>query len=103
MKFVAGTQYVLNEVFGLEADALLCTPDEKEGKLLMKEIEIGGNFGRYDKRNKVKDETFVHRALRRFERRWRMVRFDPLGTIIMPFSRMSLEVWMRSVRRKYGV
>ena len=103
MKYVAGTQYVLNVVFGLEADALLCAPDEKEGKLLMKEIEIGGNFGRYDKRNNVKDETFVHRALRRFERRWRMVRFDPLGTIIMPFSRMSLEVWMRIVRRKYGV
>lgn len=103
MKFVAGTQYVLNVVFGLEADALLCAPDEKEGQLLMKEIEIGGNFGQYDKRNIVKDETFVHRALRRFERRWRMVRFDPLGTIIMPFSRMSLEIWMRSVRRKYGV
>ena len=103
MKYVAGTQYVLNVVFGLEADALLCAPDEKEGLLLMKEIVTGGNFGQYDKRNNVKDETFVHRALRRFERRWRMVRFDPLGTIIMPFSRMSLEVWMRIVRRKYGV
>ena len=90
-------------VFGLEADALLCAPDEKEGQLLMKEIEIGGNFGQYDKRNIVKDETFVHRAMRRLSRRWRMVRFDPLGTILMPFSRRSLEIWMRSVRRKYGV
>lgn len=103
MKFVAGTQYVLNEVFGLEVDALLCAPDEKEGQLLLKEIETGGNFGQYDKRNNVKDETFAHRALRRFERRWRMVRFDPLGTILMPFSRLRLEIWMRRVRRKYGV
>ena len=103
MKFVAGTQYIVHEVFGLSEDALLCAPDTKEGQLLLREIEIGGNFGQYDKRNKVKEESFVHRALRRFERRWRMVRFDPLGTIIMPFSRLSLEIWMRCVRRKYSV
>lgn len=103
MKFVAGTQYIAHEVFGLGEDALLCAPDMKEGLLLLREIEIGGNFGQYDKRNNVKDESFVHKALRRFERRWRMVRFDPLGTIIMPFSRLRLEIWMRRVRRKYGV
>lgn len=103
MKFVAGTQYIVHEVFGLSEDALLCAPDTKEGQLLLREIEIGGNFGQYDKRNNVKEESFVHRALRRFERRWRMVRFDPLGTIIMPFSRLSLEIWMRCVRRKYSV
>ena len=103
MKFVAGTQYVLYVVFGLETDTLLCTPDLKEGQLLLREIEIGGNFGQYDKRNNVKEESFVHRALRRFERMWRMVRFDTLGTIIMPFSRLSLEIWMRCVRRKYSV
>ena len=103
MKFVAGTQYILHEDFGLSEDALLCAPDTKEGQLLLREIEIGGNFGQYDKRNNVKEESFVHRALRRFERRWRMVRFDPLGTIIMPFSRLSLEIWMRCVRRKYSV
>lgn len=103
MKFVAGTQYVLYVVFSLETDTLLCTPDLKEGRLLMKEIETGGNFGQYDKRNIVKDETFAHRALRRLSRRWRMVRFDPLGTIIMPFSRLRLEIWIRHVRRKYGV
>ena len=103
MKYVAGTQYVLNEVFGLEADALLCAPDLKEGRLLMKEIETGGKFGQYDMRNIVKDETFVHRALRRLTHRWRMVRFDPLGTILMPLARIRLEIWMRTVRRKYGV
>ena len=103
MKFVAGTQYIVHEVFGLSEDAFLCAPDMKEGLLLLRDIEIGGNFGQYDKRNNVKDESFVHKALRRFERRWRMVRFDPFGTIIMPFSRLRLEIWMRRVRRKYGV
>ena len=103
MKFVAGTQYVLHEVFAMEIDYLIYSPDEKEGRLLLKEIETGGNFGQYDVRNNVKDESFFHRALRRFERRWHMVRFDPLGTILMPFNRARLEVWMRTVRRKYRV
>lgn len=103
LKFVAGTQYVLEDVFGMKEDSLLCTPDTKEGRQLLEEIEKGGNFGQYDKENWVKNETFVHRALRRYKRKWRMVRFDPLGTVLMPFSRVYLEIWMRNVRRKYGV
>ena len=103
MKFVAGTQYVLQSVFGMDERFLLCLPDKKEGLLLLVEMERGGNFGQYDERNRVSGESFVHRALRRFERRWRMVRFDPWGTILMPFSRVWLEMWMRMVRRKYGV
>ena len=103
MKFVAGTQYVLHGGFAMEIDHLIYSPDEKEGRLLLKEIETGGNFGQYDVRNNVKDESFFHRALHRFERRWHMVRFDPLGTILMPFTRARLEVWMRTVRKKYRV
>lgn len=103
MTFVGGTQYVLVRVFEMDRDLLLCAPDEKEGLLLLEEMEAGGNFGQYDKRNIIKGESFAHRALRRFERRWRMVRFDPLGTVLMPLARIRLEIWMRTVRRKYGV
>ncbi|MDD5891458.1 MAG: nucleotidyltransferase family protein [Bacteroidales bacterium] len=101
MKFVAGTQYVVHLVFCMGKETLLCAPDAKEGQLLLKEIEIGGNFGQFDKRNNVNNESFVHKFWRRYERRWRMVRFDPWGTILMPFSRIGLETWMRTVRRKY--
>ena len=87
----------------MEIDYRIYSPDEKEGRLFLSEMETGGNFGQYNVRNNVKDESFVHRALRRFERRWRMLRFDPLGTILMPFTRTGLEVWMRTVRRKYRV
>ena len=103
MKFVAGTQYVLLRVFVLDNDALLCVPDKKEGQLLWDEMVNGGNFGQYDRRNLVKNESYLHRAWRRWSRRWRMVRFDALGTILMPYSRIRLEVWMRTVRRKYRV
>ena len=36
-------------------------------------------------------------------RKFRMFRFDPLGTLLMPLSRLKLELWMRRVRMKYNV
>lgn len=103
LKFVAATQWVLREVFGMSEGVLLCAPDAREGWKLLDEIMIGGNFGHHDKRNYVKGESFVRRFMRRWGRKFRMFRFDPLGTLIMPFSRLQLEFWMRRVRRKYNV
>lgn len=49
-KFTGAMMYVLQTVFALEPEYLLCTPDERKGKLLLKEVLEGGNFGFYDKR-----------------------------------------------------
>ena len=103
LKYVAATQWVLQLVFGMPEGNLICAPDAKEGRKLLDEIMIGGNFGHHDKRNYVKGETFVRRFLRRWGRKFRMFRFDALGTLIMPLSRLQLEFWMRRVRRKYNV
>lgn len=103
IRFVAATQWVLTEVFLMPTDKCLCEPNEKEGKKILEEILIGGNFGHHDERNHVKNETFMQRFFRRWGRKFRMFRFDPLGTILMPFSRIKLEIWMRKVRSQYGV
>lgn len=103
LRFVAATQWVLHEVFGMSEGVLLCSPDEKEGRKLLNEIMIGGNFGHHDERNHVAGESFIHRFLRRWGRKFRMFRFNPLGTLIMPLTRLKLEFWMRSIRRKYNV
>lgn len=115
MRFVAATQWVLKTVFAGNANTstssaqtdddnwLLCTPDECEGRKLLDEIMIGGNFGHHDERNHVEGESFFGRFFRRWGRKFRMFRFDPLGTLLMPFSRIKLEIWMRKVRRRYGV
>lgn len=103
MKFVAATQWVLGEVFQLPRELMLCEPDADEGQQLLDEIMIGGNFGHHDERNHVEGESFFGRFFRRWGRKFRMFRFDPLGTILMPFSRIKLEIRMRKVRKQYKV
>ena len=103
LRFVAAAQWVLQEVLGMSESVLLCAPDAKEGRKLLDEIMIGGNFGHHDERNHVAGESLVRRFLRRWGRKFRMFRFDPLGTLLMPLSRLKLELWMRRVRRKYNV
>lgn len=69
--FAGAVMYVLQTVFALEPEYLICTPNERKGRLLLEEILEGGNFGHYDRRgdkrnliNKVKKRA--HRFLRIF-------------------------------------
>ena len=52
LKFTGAIMYILHRVFGLDQDYLLCSPNISEGSFLLEEINRGGNFGRYDERNK---------------------------------------------------
>ena len=85
------------------AEWMIAEPDEKEGRKLLDSIMEGGNFGHYDQRNNAAGETAAHRLWRRIERKMRLFRYDPMGTLQFPIERVKLELWMRKVRREYGV
>lgn len=48
-KFTAAVMYVEQQMFGLEYEFLLSSPNEKLGKRLLADIESFGNFGLYNK------------------------------------------------------
>ena len=103
MRFVAGTQWVLREVFLLPNEELLCEPDEKEGRLMLADVMEGGNFGHYSTKNRVKGESTMKRMWRRFGQSVRMIRFDLLGTVCAPWYRIRIELWRKSIGKKYNV
>ena len=72
LKFVGATMWVMQVVFGLEEEYLLCAPDEKAGRFLLNEILLAGNFGKYDARidRRHHDELFprVYQSVKRIVR-----------------------------------
>lgn len=49
-RFAKALIWSLGYVFGLEREAMLWIPEEKDGMLLLHEVMMGGNFGRLDER-----------------------------------------------------
>jgi len=64
-KFAEAVMWVVGEVFGLERDLMLVEPNEKEGRFLLDEIMMAGNFGKYDERIDLSNNSFFNRLTRR--------------------------------------
>lgn len=63
-KFAGAVTYVLQQVFGLERQYWIVEPNEKEGRFLLKEIMLAGNFGKTDRR------IYLHKNAPKIERRF---------------------------------
>lgn len=81
----AGIMWVLEKVFELQPEQMLCPPDEKFGSRLYKSTFNGGNFGRSSLGN-TKGVFWLKRWFykRMYALQW--IRFDPLNTIFGEIS-----------------
>lgn len=48
--FASALMWVLGEVFSLERSSMLWEPNEENGRFLLNEVVLSGNFGNYDER-----------------------------------------------------
>lgn len=101
--FSRALMFVLKEVFGLEDRYLITKPDKALGDVLLQEIIEGGNFGHSAKENQVYNEGFMHRMMRRVQRRARLLRYNALGTLCAPIYKISFLMWKRKVIQKYNL
>lgn len=102
--FASALMFVLQDMFDMSNDELLCAASEKHGTFLLDEMMAAGNFGHYDERMKTlevrkgKLSYQLQKAQRRFKRNLRFLTSYPEEVICEPFARVYHFVW-----RKFGL
>lgn len=86
-KFAGAVMWVLQTVFALPNEYLLCEPNEKEGRHLLEEVMIAGNFGKQDQRvSASSNESRIGSLIRRHAQTSRFLRSYPGEAIFeLPF------------------
>lgn len=103
-RFASALMFVLQDMFDMSNDELLCAASEKHGTFLLDEMMAAGNFGHYDERMKTlevkkgKLSYQLQKAQRRFKRNLRFLTSYPEEVICEPFARVYHFMW-----RKFGL
>ena len=95
--FAGGVMWIMKEIFGLDEDKLLISPQMNVGSLIIKDIERGGNFGHGDTypgwRVNSKLQMFIWRTWRSFK----VFQICPSEVFWAPFYRISQWLWIKMV------
>lgn len=98
-KFASAMMYVLQTVFAMPDEYLICKPDEKEGKFLLNEIMQAGNFGRYDERIKRVKGSYMkvqcNHAIEKCKHNFRLIAHYPEEVLWEPIFRVYHYVWRK--------
>lgn len=98
-KFAGALMFVLQELFRMPSELLLCRASVGDGKFLMDEILMSGNFGHDDPRmGKISSNGSYLRkrtsqAWRRFKRNMRFVTSYPGEVFWEPIARLEHFIW----------
>ena len=93
-KFTGAVMWVLAQVFAIPNEYLICKPNEKEGKFLLNEIMMAGNFGKYDERINHNGGQFSH-AIEKTKHNLRLLTHYPEEVLWEPFFRVYHWIWRR--------
>lgn len=95
-KFAGAIMYIEGKVFSIDRELMLCAPNEKEGSFLLSEIMRGGNFGRYDERNKwfAKNQR-IGRGLFNLKRNLRYMTHYPSEVLWIPIWKVWHWCWRK--------
>lgn len=88
LKYASGIMWIMKEVLGLQPSLLLIEPNEKEGRLILRESYYVGDYST----NKLV------RVLARMKSNIRILKSYPLEVVINPFFLMWHQWWKLKVR-----
>lgn len=85
--------WILTEAFGMSRDWAVVAPDGRRGRFVLDEILRGGNFGKYDERNRRFGRSWTGRNVQRMVRDLRLVRYFPSEALGEPLFRLWHAWW----------
>lgn len=99
-RFVGAVMWIMQEVFGLERERLLCEPDEKEGRYILAEVMAGGNFGHHDKRIRKVGNGKWQSVFANFQHAMHVLKRYPSEALWMPVWMVYHFIWKRTLKIK---
>ena len=99
-RFVGAVMWIMQEVFGLERERLLCEPDEKEGRYILAEVMAGGNFGHHDKRIRKVGKGKWQSVFANLQHAMHVLRRYPSEALWMPIWMVYHFIWKRTLKIK---
>lgn len=87
--FAGGIMWILQNIFGIKKEYLLCPVNERHGEFLLSEILTAGNFGHYDNRMKQIDHNKrFTRGIVQFKKNLRFVGYYPSEVLWSPLWKL---------------
>lgn len=100
MRFAKGIMWIMKEVFALEDRYLICEPNEMYGRLILKDVMAGGNFGHHNEKNKgLHGRTAVGRSLNGLKRNMKFFALGAWEILCSPLW----STWHWFWRKRYGL
>ena len=97
-RFAGAVMWIMQEVFGLERERLLCEPDEKEGRYILSEVMAGGNFGHHDERIRKVGNGKWQSVFTTLQHAMHVLRRYPSEALWMPVWMVYHFIWKRTLK-----
>ena len=99
-RFVRAVMWIMQEVFGLERECMLCEPDEKEGRYILAEVMAGGNFGHHDERIRKVGKGKWQSVFATLQHAMHVLRRYPSEALWIPVWMVYHFIWKRALKIK---
>ena len=98
LRFASAVMWLLQTVFGMKNEYLLTLPNEKEGRFLLNEIMMAGNFGQHDTRIKYDaNASDLSLFFCRVGRNFRFIRSYPSEVLWSPLFKIWHYFWRKCI------
>lgn len=97
-RFAGAVMWIMQAVFGLEEKYMVCAPNESEGRFVLNEVLLGGNFGHHDERKKKIGKGKWVSVMSGLQHSIRLFGHYPSNTIWLPIWLVYHFLWKRLKR-----